>query len=122
MQKMPPSERQTDMIIDLYDLPKISLNSIYSGKHWTKRKADKDNYTLIIKSQFKGVFSKDKTYNVHYTFFFKSRPLDTSNTVYMLKMVEDVIFEDDSYKIIPKLTIESLKGEKDFLRIKITEL
>jgi hypothetical protein len=43
------------MKIILKDLPKISLNKWYAGMHWTKRKKIKDNYTLIVKSQFKDV-------------------------------------------------------------------
>jgi hypothetical protein len=43
------------MTIILKDLPKISLNKWYAGMHWTKRKKIKDNYTLIVKSQFKDV-------------------------------------------------------------------
>jgi hypothetical protein len=110
------------MEIILKGLPKHSLNSIYAGKHWTKRKQDKDTYSLLIKSAFKSVFSKDKVYEVSYEFNFKGKPLDVSNTVYMLKMIEDVLFEDDTYKIIPKLIITSLKAKEDFVRINIIEI
>ena len=109
-------------IIKLYDLPKVSLNEIYAGSHWRKRKKLKDTYKLIIKSQFKQVFSKDKTYNVSYVFGFKSNALDVSNTVYMLKMIEDIIFENDSYKIIPELNIKSIKAKYNFVEITIKEL
>lgn len=108
--------------IKLYNLPKLSLNSIYAGKHWTKRKKDKDNYKLLIKSQFKHVFSKDKSYEVDYTFYFKSKPLDAANCVYMMKMVEDVIFEDDKYNVIPKISIETKKSKEEYLKIIITEI
>ena len=105
--------------IILKDLPKHSLNDIYAGKHWNKRKSIKDTYKTIIKSQFKDVLTKDKSYKVYYEFNFKRNALDTSNTVYMLKMIEDIIFEDDSYKIIPELNIKSMKSKKDFVRILI---
>jgi len=108
--------------IILKDLPKLSLNQIYAGKHWTKRNKDKQNYQLIIQNQFKEVFSKDKVYSVKYDFYFKRNALDVSNTVYMLKMIEDVLFEDDTYKIIPKLEITSTKGKSDFVEITIIEL
>jgi len=108
--------------IILRGLPKHSLNEIYAGKHWTKRKKDKNTYTLIVRDQFKGVFKKDKIYKVDYTFLFKNKPLDTSNTVYMLKMVEDIIFEDDTYKIIPEITIKSKKGNEDLLIINVKQL
>ena len=108
------------MRIILTDLPKISLNAWYSGStHWSKRKKMKDSYTQIVRSQFTEVLSKDKSYNVEYCFTFKSRPLDASNCVAMLKMVEDIIFEDDSYKIISSILISSGKGERDTLEINI---
>lgn len=110
------------MIITIKGLPKHSLNEIYAGKHWTKRKNDKDKYKRIILSQFNKVLSKEKQYKVEYTFEFKTRPLDVSNTVYMLKMIEDVIFEDDTYKIIPTLKISSIKGKEDLVSIKITQI
>ena len=106
----------------LKDLPKHSLNEIYSGSHWSKRKNIKDDYTMIIKSQFNHVFPKDKKYLVKYNFNFKSRALDVSNTVYMLKMIEDIIFEDDSYKIVKELHIKSMKSDYDYIEIEVIEI
>lgn len=108
--------------IILKGLPKVSLNEIYAGSHWRKRKKIKDNYKMIINTQYKGVFCKSKVYVVNYIFVFKTRALDTSNTVYMLKMIEDILFEDDSYKIIPKLIIQSEKGKEDLVKIIIKEV
>ena len=107
------------MTIILTDLPKISLNKWYAGMHWTKRKKMKDSYTKIVRSQFREVLPKDKSYSVEYNFTFKSRPLDASNCVAMVKMVEDIIFEDDSYKIISSILISSGKGSRDTLEINI---
>jgi len=107
------------MTIILTDLPKISLNKWYAGMHWTKRKKMKDSYTQIVRSQFREVLPKDKSYSVEYNFTFKSRPLDASNCVAMVKMVEDIIFEDDSYKIISSILISSGKGDRDTLEINI---
>jgi len=100
-------------------LPKISLNDWYAGCHWTKRKAIKDKYYWIIKSQFKEVLSKERSYQVDYTFYFKLRPLDASNTIAMVKMIEDIIFEDDNYKIVTQITISSKKGDEDIVIINI---
>lgn len=107
------------MFIILKDLPKISLNKWYSGMHWTKRKKIKDNYTLLVKSQFKEVLPKSNTYKVAYNFTFKSRALDASNCVAMVKMIEDIIFENDSYKIVKSISITSQKGAEDSVEIKI---
>ena len=110
------------IVLTIKNLPKQSLNLIYAGQHYSKRKKTKDTYKLILKSQIKTVFPKDKIYSVSYRFGFKSRPLDTSNTVYMLKMIEDIIFEDDSYKIVPELNIKSFKAKEDFVEITINEI
>lgn len=110
------------MRIILEGLPKVSLNEIYAGSHWRKRKSLKDNYIAVIKSQFKTILPKDKTYSVEYIFHFKSRALDVSNTVYMLKMIEDIIFEDDSYKIVKELNIKSIKADHDHVEIIVSEL
>jgi hypothetical protein len=111
------------MKIILTDLPKISLNLWYSGTHWSKRKDLKDSYHLLIKSQFNHVFSKDKCYEVDYVFYFKGAPLDASNCVAMAKLIEDVIFEDDNWKIVKKITIASRKAKnKQRVEINVTEV
>ncbi len=110
------------MQIILRDLPKISLNDWYSGKHWTKRKRLKDAYSLIIKNQLKDVLSKQNKYHVSYYFGFRVRPLDATNCVAMVKLIEDIIFEDDSYKIVESITIQSNKSKTDFVEIEIIEL
>jgi len=107
------------MEIILKGLEKISLNKWYAGMHWTKRKKIKDNYTLIVKSQFNKTLPKTNTYNTEYHFEFKSRALDASNCVAMVKMIEDIIFEDDSYKVIKSILITSKKGLEDSVKIKI---
>lgn len=107
------------MIIILKDLPKISLNKWYAGMHWTKRKKIKDNYTQIVQSQCRERLPKNNTYQVEYHFTFKSRPLDASNCVAMVKMIEDIIFETDSYKVVTEMVITSSKGLEDKVEIKI---
>lgn len=105
------------MIIILKDLPKISLNKWYAGMHWTKRKKIKDNYIKIVTSQFKDVLPKNKSYNTEYHFTFKLRPLDASNCVAMVKMIEDIIFDNDGYKVIKSILITSNKGTEDKVEI-----
>lgn len=107
------------MEIILKDLPKISLNKWYAGMHWTKRKKIKDEYTLLVKSQFNKILSKTNTYNTEYHFTFKSRALDASNCVAMVKMIEDIIFENDSYKVVKSILITSSKGLDDSVKIKV---
>lgn len=107
------------MQVILKNLPKISLNEWYAGSHWTKRQEIKDQYKLIIRNQFKNVLSKDNYYHVNYDFRFKSKPLDATNCVAMLKLIEDLIFEDDSYKIIHYISITSTKYLYDEVVINI---
>jgi hypothetical protein len=109
------------MTIILKGLPKISLNKWYAGMHWTKRKKIKDNYTLIVKSQFKDVLPASESYDTEYNFTFKLRPLDASNCVAMVKMIEDIIFESDGYKVIKSILITSGKGAEDMVEIKINK-
>lgn len=97
------------------------MNKWYASQHWSIRKNMKDNYKLIVKGQFKEVFSKLNKYRVDYTFCFKSRPLDASNCVAMLKLIEDIIFEDDSPKIITEITIKSRKAKEDEVIINVSE-
>ena len=108
--------------ITLYNLQKHSLNEIYAGKHWRVRKKIKDKYIKVVKNQIKHTFSKDRVYDVTYEFVFQSRPIDVSNTVYMLKMIEDILFESDGYKIVTDLHIKSRKGKTDCVNITVKEL
>lgn len=108
--------------IILKDLPKISLNQWYSSKNWTYRYEIKNKYKLLVKSQCKYLFPKDKQYSVEYHFKWKSRAIDVSNCTAALKMIEDIIFEDDSYKIVRSLFITSDKVEEDIVIIKVKEL
>lgn len=110
------------MIIELFNLPKISLNQWYSGSHWSKRKKNKDNYKLIVKGQFKHVFSKEKSYITDYLFIFKNNPLDATNCAGMAKVIEDIIFEDDKHDIVRKISIQSRKGKEDKVIINVKQM
>ena len=103
--------------ITLTDLPKVSNNKFYAGMHWAKRKALKDTFKLIIRSQTKLVI--DYPCEVIYSFGWKGRLLDISNCVGGLKMIEDVLFPDDSPKIVKKITIISEKTKTDRVLIKV---
>lgn len=110
-------------MITLRNLPKISLNKWYSGIHWAKRKQIKDTYKILIQSQFKEVFPKSGKYAVTYVFYFKSRPLDCSNACGgMVKLIEDVIFEDDNYRIVESVTVIVKKDSDERVEISIQNL
>ena len=109
------------IILEIKDLPKVSLNQWYSGEHWSKRKKLKDSYTILIQSQTDMFFKKGK-YSVSYKFEFKNNPLDASNCVAMLKLIEDILFENDKYDLIKIAGIESVKATADNVIIKIEKL
>lgn len=111
--------KRTEIV--LFGLKKISLNQWYAGIHWSQRKAIKDKFAFVIRSQFKARFSKKKRYEVHYDFGFKKNPLDAMNCVAMAKMIEDVIFEDDKWDIIESVTIKSRKCSSESVKITIFE-
>jgi hypothetical protein len=98
--------------IIIKDLPKISLNEWYAGKHWTFRKKIKDTYKLLIRrAKLSG------KYKVEYEFHFKSRPLDCTNTIAMVKMIEDILFENDDYKHILEVSLRSVKDTSEYVNI-----
>jgi hypothetical protein len=110
------------MVIKLYNLPKISLNKWYAGSmHWSVRKKLKDTYKLVVGSQCVVNFIKESKYKVTYTFNFKKNALDASNCVAMVKLIEDIIFEDDKYDIVTEITIKSRKSKEEFVEIEIEE-
>ena len=106
----------------LENLPKISLNRWYAGCHWSERDKIKNQYAWIIKSQFKRKLSRENKYICEYHFQFKKNPLDASNCVAMVKMIEDCLFENDKYDIVLKITISSEKGTYDLVTIIINEV
>jgi hypothetical protein len=109
------------MQIILSDLPKVSLNQWYKGDHWSNRKKVKDKYYWLIKSQFKCVLRANAVYAVDYSFHFKLNPLDASNCVAMVKMIEDIIFEDDKWDIVRQITISSHKSASNYVKIEISK-
>jgi len=99
---------------------KISLNRIYAGVHWTKRKAWADSYHLAVlvaarQSQI-SAFSGPFPCRVEYRFKLKGKPLDASNLAFCAKLVEDGLVQcgiipDDSPQYVKSVTLVTAKGE-----------
>ena len=102
-------------------LPKMSLNKLYESRHWRHRKKMKDLYSLILMKHYHCI-DCTKQYDVDYEFFFESQPLDSSNTAAMIKMIEDVLFEKDGYKVVRRISTISNRGTKDLVRVTVKEL
>ena len=99
------------------DLTKKSLNDWYAGTHWSKRKKTKDIYKLVVRSQFHDVLQGK--FIVDWLFTFQNNPLDASNCVAMIKLVEDIIFEKDDWKHMEIGGIKSIKGDIDKVELTI---
>ena len=97
------------------DLPKVSLNSWYAGQHWSKRVKIKNAFKLILR-RYKQ-FPKDHKYKCDYRFTFKRNALDASNCVAMVKIIEDILFEDDKWDIVTSISISSKKGKTDSMEL-----
>ena len=93
--------------------------------HWAERKKIKDNfaktvYALLCVQTDRRKF--ERPCEVEYIFEFKSRPLDCSNAIGMVKMLEDVLFPDDGYKIVKKISVTSLLSVEDKVTVIIKEI
>ena len=112
------------MEITLIDLPKISTNKIYAGVHWTGRKHQKDLYLMATKYDMKKIEKIKSKVDLEFTFYFKSRVLDSSNCSYMGKLLEDClvahgVLQDATIKYVGKVSYQSLKGSENKTIIKI---
>ena len=92
-------------------IPKISVNQLYSKSHWGFRKNAKDIMTTRVWEAF-GRFRISFICAVQYDFFFPASPLDPTNCFGMIKMIEDIIFVQDTYKDVTFLGVTSDKGAK----------
>lgn len=89
---------------------KVSLNKIYEGVHWRVRKEWADMYheeMLDIKGKIK---VKNYPVKIRYEFYFKKKPLDSLNTAFMAKMLEDGIVHakvliNDDIKYVSESTL-----------------
>lgn len=117
----------TDILFEFeMDIPlKISANKIYSGIHFHERMKHKEIYLWNILSQINRNNIELVTCNLllDFTFKFKSRPLDVSNTFYMIKLIEDSlkncgIIKDDSLPYVGEIRTRNILANKDTIIIK----
>lgn len=101
------------------------LNAYYSGKHWSKRKADADYWHKLVKSAMEGQKVRRFPFEnpVIITFFWNDR-LDCSNHAIMAKMIEDGmcgrIIKDDSRRHVRG--IEHYFHDENYIRIVVREV
>ena len=107
------------------NLPKISTNEIYAGKHWRSRKDMKKFYLLATYNEIKKLKPVKNKANLEFIFYFQIRPLDSSNTSYMAKLIEDClthykIIKNDGINFIGRVSFESQKTIDTFDSCKLT--
>lgn len=88
----------------------LSLNKIYSGIFWAKRKKQKDDIKTLVKIALRGKKKIKFDKPVEIEMQFNSR-LDVSNHAYIFKMIEDAIkergiIEDDTDKYVKKCVMQ----------------
>jgi len=114
------------MKLVFYKLPKVSGNLWYAGVHWSKRKKIKEVFTMIAMEELRCQTTHRKFVkpcNVEYIFEFKGKALDCSNCAGgMVKLLEDILFPDDSPKIVKSIKITSLGSVEDKVTVIIKEL
>ena len=102
----------------------VSLNVLYSQVHWSKRKKQRDEWhDFFYKNLLSYKKPKKKTYKI--LMKYNSR-LDVSNTIIMIKYLEDVIvkklkwYKDDSIKYCKGISIvpdERMKKKSYMVKI-----
>jgi hypothetical protein len=102
--------------IIIKDLIKVSSNQIYAGQHWTKRKKLKDDY-LWLTTPFKSLPKISEKVDLDFKFFFGSKPLDSSNCGFLVKILEDClvhygVLQGDTIKFVGKVSMESFKSRQ----------
>lgn len=104
----------------------VSTNSIYSGAHWNVRKSHKRDFGWAVKSALKNKITDITQYPVNLSFEFKikSRLLDSSNTSYMGKLIEDWLVEfgilkGDSPRYVSTVSYQCSKGKSNVCNLKI---
>jgi hypothetical protein len=99
------------------------LNSIYAGKHWARRKADKEDWHYLVKQALNSarplkMFDKPVRIN-----FYWNDNLDCSNHAYMGKMIEDClkgyIIKDDSRRYVKEICHKF--HDEPFIAVEIME-
>lgn len=114
---------ELDFFIPLKITKELSLNQIYAGVHWNKRKNQKDAICLLTKNALEGKAVKfDAPVCIEMSFCSR---LDVSNHAYLFKMIEDTlrglkIIKDDTDKYVKKVVMSKQSEFKGVL-VRVSE-
>ena len=109
--------------LNLHKAGQFSLNSIYQGMHWTKRKQQADFFHNFVVSELNRQKIKAKMFNkpVEVNLYYNDR-LDIDNHGYIAKLVIDslkgLFIVDDTKKYVKKLTQEFYEDQGILVEIK----
>lgn len=105
-------------------ISEYGMNSIYKGKHWSRRKADSDYWHWLTRASLKrqkipqAIFEKP----VKIKFYWNDR-FDIDNHTYMGKMIADALkgclIKDDTRKYFN--AVEHCFYDKDYITVEIME-
>lgn len=104
-----------------------SMNSIYSGSHWSKRKHKADQIHRAVYAALKqaGIPRKPLPFPVRIHIRYNSR-LDIDNHGYLAKLIVDGIkgwiVKDDSRRYVKELVQSFHEGKVDFIYVTIEEV
>ena len=98
------------------NIPKLSANKAYAP-HWGVRAGAKKKFADAINAQIKN-FDTDipipyMVRELHFEFYWKSHPLDSTNCFPMIKMIEDIIMVEDNIDNVQRISVASNKSPKD---------
>lgn len=102
-----------------------SLNAIYGGKHWSKRREDADYWHWLVLAQINQQIPKAKMFltKVRVTMYWNDN-LDIDNHAYMGKMIVDALkgrlIQDDTKKYVKSVAHEF--HEDKVIRVVIEEI
>lgn len=108
-----------------------SLNAIYAGIHWSKRKRHADDAHLAAKIAMRGHRIAFDAVLLDFYPMIRGRQYDCSNYAYCCKLIEDGLVraglvKDDSSKYVQKFTIHKpekvLNPEQSHIIVEITEI
>jgi len=107
-----------------------SLNAIYAGIHWAKRKKHADDAHLAVKIAAKGIRMAVSAVVLEFQPMIRGRCYDVSNHAYWIKLIEDGlvragVLPDDTNKWVKRIIINApvkiKKPEQSHMIVEITE-
>jgi len=108
-----------------------SLNAIYAGIHWVKRKRHADDAHLAVKIACKGVRIAASAVLLEFQPMIRGRCYDCSNYAYSVKLLEDGlvragVLPDDTNQWVKRIIINApvkiKKPEQSHMIVEITEI